>query len=628
MTFSGKLLRINLSDTSYQVEEIPHSFYRDFISARGLSIRYLYDELPANVDPLGPQNKLIMSIGVLGGAGLQGFSKWAVVSKSPLTGTIFRSITGGNFGPWMKYAGYDLIIIEGISQKPAYIYIDADGIQFKDAHDLMGLDPSKTQRIIKERHGPRTESAVIGVAGERLVRYAVITSGDRTASRGGMGTVMGSKNLKAIAINTPIRRPEPFNKEKFNELVSRQIEILKKHPRKKNMTTLGTPYITTVVNKLGILPVKNFQEGSIEQIEEISGKRFLELKRKKAGCHLCMTRCGGMREVKEGPLKGSMIDGPEYESIFAFGPLLGISDRQFIIDANAMCDYFGLDTISTGVSISFACELYEKGILSSSDTEGLELSWRNKEAFLALIKKIAEREGIGYLLGEGVKRASRELGKDAPLYAMHIKGLELPGYDPRGVKGYALSMATSNIGGHHMYGRPRAELSGKVDPLKEKNKGADISKVQKEQALEDSLIACTFGNSGLDTGFYSEALFSATGIKEFQDPKELLTIGERILCVERCFNVREGFIRKDDTLPDRIKSEPLKNAGPCTGEFVRDIDGLLDEYYEELDYSKEGIPKKEKIKELRLSDLIKDIPKIKKEKKGGDCLLAREMKKD
>lgn len=601
-TFIGKLLRINLTDSTWQVEEIPDIYYTQYISARGLAAKYLYDELKPNVDPLSPENRLVFSIGVLAGTGLQGFSKWCVTSKSPLTNTVFRSISGGNFGVWMKYAGYDLLIIQGKAPVPSYVYLDTNGVRFHAADDLWGLDPRKLQERLKERHGSRTESACIGLAGEKLVRYAAITSGDRTAARGGMGTVMGAKNLKAVAINVSVRKPSPFNESAFEELVKEQIHILKSHPRRENMNTFGTPYITTVVDALGVLPVKNFQEGSTQNVENISGDVFYELKRAKAGCYLCMTRCGGMRQVTSGPLTGSLIDGPEYETIYAFGPLLDIADRQFIINANAACDYYGIDTISTGVSIAFACELFEKAILTTADTDGLDLSWGIKASVFSLIDKIGKREGIGRLLGEGVKVAAREIGANASSYAMHIKGLELPGYDPRGIKGYALSMATSNIGGSHMYGRPRAELAGKVDPFTEVGKGASIAQVQKEQALEDSLIACTFGNSGLDVAKYSRLLTAATGIEEFGEENNLLKIGERIICRERSFNIREGFGRKDDSLPERMTSEPLRKAGPSTGQVVKDLDKLLDEYYEALGYTSKGVPTAEKLKDLGIEE--------------------------
>ncbi len=302
-TLTGTLLRINLNDSSYGKEEIPHRHITRFISARGLGAKYLYDELAPGLNPLSPDNKLLLLIGALGGTGLQGFSKWMVMSKSPLTGTIFRSVTGGNFGVWMKHAGYDLIIVEGKAAAPTYIHIDPDGVHFMDAADLWGLDYRRLQAQLKENHGDHTESACIGPAGEKLVRYAVIHSGERTASRGGMGTVMGSKNLKAVSINVPIKKPSPFDPATFKGLIKTQVGILKEHPRKQTMTTLGTPYITEIVNMMGILPTKNYQEGSFPTIEDLSGDRFFELKKAQAGCYACMTRCGGMREVTLGPFE-------------------------------------------------------------------------------------------------------------------------------------------------------------------------------------------------------------------------------------------------------------------------------------------------------------------------------------
>jgi len=601
-TFSGRLLRIDLSASTCTIEEIPEQSHRDYISARGLASKYLYDELPPGIDPLGAENKLILSIGVLGATGLQGFSKWAVTTKSPLTGTITRSYAGGNFGVWMKFAGYDMIIVEGKASCLTYLYIDGQGVSFLDAKHLAGMDPRSLQKQLKNIHGSKTESACIGVAGEKRVRYAVIAAGERTASRGGVGTIMGAKNLKAVAINVPMKKPTPSDPDRFGELVKAQIEMLKEHPRKKAMTTMGTPYITTPLMENGILPVSNFRQGGIAGIEVINGREFLKIKKKKAGCYGCMTRCGGMRDVSRGPLAGSEIDGPEYETIFSFGPLMGICDKQFIIDANAACDYYGIDTISAGVCIAFACELFEKGILSPAQADRLDLSWGNQEDLFALLEKIGRREGLGAILAEGVKRAGDHFGGEAAACAIHIKGLELPGYEPRAVKGYALSMATANIGGSHMYGRPRPELSGLVDPFTEEGKGAAIAKVQKEQALEDALVACTFGNSGLKTIDYANYLTAATGIESFAQPDQLMKIGERIICVERCFNVREGFGRKEDTLPDRMLTEPLQNAGPATNQVVKDLNGLLDEYYDSLGYTQAGIPTTEKLEELNIDE--------------------------
>jgi aldehyde:ferredoxin oxidoreductase len=286
---------------------------------------------------------------------------------------------------------------------------------------------------------------------------------------------------------------------------------------------------------------------------------------------------------------------------------LGIVDRQFIVDANAACDYYGIDTISAGVSMAFAFELYERGMVTGADTGGLDLTWGNREAAMGLIERISRREGLGVALGEGVKRAAAGYGEEASRFAIHIKGLEIPGYEPRALKGYGLSMATSNIGGSHMYGRPRDELAGKVDPYAEQGKGASVAEIQKEQAVEDSLIACTFGNSGLSLRDYAEFLTAATGLDGLGSVAELRTVGERIVCLERCFNGREGFRRKDDTLPPRMLEQPLENAGPATGQVVRNLDTLLDEYYCALGYDTEGVPTAERLQALGLDLVAEDL---------------------
>lgn len=598
-TVTGRLLRVDLTGSTFKSEEIPRSHYVNFLSARGLGMKYLYDELQPGVDPMGPGNKLILGLGMLGATKLQGFSKWCAVTKSPLTGSVMRSYAGGNFGVWLKWAGYDLLILEGRASQPTYLYVDTEGVHFLDASPLKGMDPRETQEWLKAKHGAHTESACIGQGGENLVRYAVITSGERTASRGGVGTVMGSKNLKAVAVNVPSCKFKGVDEPRFDELAAAQIAMLKDNSRRKTLNKLGTPYITTGLMEKGIMPVKNFQEGKVEEIGTISGDRYFELKEAQAGCYACMTRCGGMRKVDKGPWAGTSIDGPEYESIFALGPTVGIVDRQFIIDANALCDYYGIDTISAGVCVGFAIEAFERGVLAR-ETVGYDLSWGDSECVMRLLHQIGRTEGVGALLAKGVKAAAAELGQGASDYAIHVKGLEIPGYEPRSLKSYALSMATSNIGGSHMYGRPRDELAGKVEPFGEKDKGASIADIQKDQAVEDSLVACTFGNSGLGPKDYAAYLVAGVGLTELATPDALRTVGERILCVERMFNVREGFRRKDDSLPHRMVGEELRNAGPATGQKVNNLEGLLTEYYEALGYDSDGVPKPETLSRLGL----------------------------
>ncbi len=611
-SYKSQFLRIDLSKKIYWIEKIPEEVKRDWIGGRGFGIRYLYEELRPGIDPLGPENKLFFLTGVLGGTNAQGFSRYIVMGKSPSTGCVGRSVGGGNFGAQIKFAGYDFLVIEGISDHPTYLYIDQEGVRFFDASDLWGLDTQVTQERIKKIHGEEAQVACIGPAGEKLVRFATITHGRRTASRCGMGTVMGSKRLKAIVIKAKGKVP-PENLEAFKEAVEKQISILKTHPRRARMTDYGTTTLIEVADRLGCFPTRNFQAGRLEGIEKLVPEEFAKIKLKNFGCFSCMTRCGQVHEVKEGSFKGAYSEGPEYETIWAFSGQVGNNDLGAIVSADSLCDHLGIDTISTGNAIGFAMELFEKGILTQKETDGLDLRWGNVQSILTLIEKIGEREGFGRLLGEGVKRASEEIGRGAQHYAMHAKGLELPAYEPRSIKGYGLSYATSNIGGSHMYGRPRQELYGTseprlVDRFADEGKGDIIALVQKQQAAEEVVIVCTFGNSGLTPPLLGDLLASASGYEEFKDSAYVEKVGERIICLERCFNVREGMGRKEDTLPQRMFTEPLLNAGEATGQMIRKMDTLLDEYYEAFGYNKEGIPTPQRIRELGLEKFLKDHP--------------------
>lgn len=611
-SYTGRFLRINLSKKSYQVEMIPEEVKKDWVGGRGFGIHYLYRDMKPGTDPLSPENKLLFLTGVLCGTTAQGFSRYIVMGKSPSTGCIGRSVGGGNFGAQIKFAGYDFLILEGASEHPTYLYIDESGVKFLDASDLWGLDTQQTQERIKKVHGEGTQSACIGPAGEKLVRFATITHGRRTASRCGMGTLMGSKGLKAIAIQAK-RKVVPENPEAFKEAVENQISILKTHPRRSRMTDYGTTALVEVADKLGCFPTRNFQAGRMKGIEKLFPEEFAKNKVKNFGCYGCMTRCGQIHKIDEGHYKGAYSEGPEYETIWAFGGEVENNDLGAIVAADSLCDHLGIDTISTGNAIGFAMELFEKGIFTQTEVDGLDLRWGNVPSILTLIEKIGKREGIGRLLGEGVKRAAEEIGRGAERYAMHAKGLELPAYEPRSIKGYGLSYATSNIGGSHMYGRPRQELYGTSDPrpvdrFADEGKGDMVALVQKQQAAEEVVIVCTFGNSGLTPSMLGDLLASASGYEELRDPVYFDKVGERIVCLERCFNVREGFDRKDDTLPRRMFTEPLLNAGEATGQMIRKMDTLLDEYYEAFGYDQRGIPAPQRIEKLGMKKLLEDHP--------------------
>jgi aldehyde:ferredoxin oxidoreductase len=608
-SYTGKLLRVNLSKRESKVEDVPEQLMKDFLGGRGLAVKYLYSELEPGIDPLGPDNKLLFMMGPLGATTAMSVSRLAVVTKSPLTGCIAKSVAGGNFGAFLKFAGFDGIILEGKAEKPSYIHIDGSGAHILDAGEIWGSDTEETQTKLRQTHGNSAQTICIGPAGEKLVRYAIVISERRCGGRGGVGTVMGAKKLKAIAVNSsgPLDVYEP---QHFKALSKEQIESLRTSPRRIQMTDFGTSYLTLGFEKMGIFPVKNFQEGHLEGVENIGDEALAKIKIKNDGCWGCMTKCGQVRKITEGPYAGAVSEGPDYETIWSLGGNLANTDQGALITADSICDKLGMDTIGAGNAIGFACELFERGIITKENTDGLDLTWGNHGDMIKLLEKIGRREGFGELLGEGTKRAAERIGKGAEAYAMHVKGSEIPAYEPRAVKGYGLVFATSNVGANHMYGRPRAELAGKADRFADEGKGKDIAQNQIMQAVEDSVVQCSFTPA---TGFTPESrakfLVAATGFDEFSDPAYLELIGERILCLERSFNVREGFSRKDDTLPARMLTEPLKNAGPATGQVIK-LDKLLDEYYDALGYSSQGIPTEEKLRQIGLEWVVEDIKKF------------------
>ncbi|MBM3299733.1 MAG: hypothetical protein FJY85_07245, partial [Deltaproteobacteria bacterium] len=429
-TYAGYVLRVNLSSATISKEPVPTELQRKFIGGRGFGIQYLWDEMTSGTDPLGEHNKLVFLPGALAGTHAQGFGRWIVMTKSPLTGALARSVGGGNFSAFMKFAGYDLIIIEGAADSPCYLLIRDDGADLHSAQDLWGLDTQQTQKALETKHGHRTQTACIGPAGERLVLYATITHGTRTASRCGVGTVMGSKNLKAISIVARAKPLDPYDKEGFGALLREHARILKDHKRRVKMHRFGTTFLAQMTREMGILPFKNFQAGNMDGVENLFTEAYSSMRIGSHGCYNCMTRCGQVHEVKQGPYAGAWSEGPEYETIWAFGPQVGNTEVGATVKADNMCDLLGLDTISAGNTIGFAMELYQRGIITKEDTDGMELTWGDHEVMLDLIKKIAMREGFGRLLGEGTKRAAEIIGKGAQKYAMHSKGLEFPAYEP------------------------------------------------------------------------------------------------------------------------------------------------------------------------------------------------------
>lgn len=606
--YEPKFLRVNLSTGDIKQEVIPEKTVRDFVGGRGIGAKYLYDELHPGIEPLSPDNKLLLVTGHLAGTSAQATSRWMAVTKGPATGTFTRSVGGGDFGAWLRWAGFDFILLEGKAKKPVYLYIEGDRPEIREAGPLWGMDTQKVQDKLKEMHGANTRAACIGPAGEKLVRFAAIFSDRRCAGRGGTGAVMGSKNLKAVAIRAA-RKENLANPEEFRKLVQEQVEAFKGGFHFNEFRQAGTTGNVAGMNIIGIYPVRNFRDGELKGWQAIGPEEYAKITEKHIGCYSCMIQCGKIRKAPSGPYVGISNEGPEYESIWAFSGTIDCADIGATLAADYLCDNLGLDTISAGCVIGFAYELFERGILTVKDTDGLQLNWGNHASMIKLIEKMGHREGLGDILAEGALRAARRIGKGAEAYAMHVKGLELPAYEPRGAKGLGLNFATANVGGNHNYGYSMQELYGvpiprAVDRLADEGKG-DITKINQDfTAFWELSNICVFPAllGWFTPQLFGKMLVAATGVPEFGDLAYLNTAAERVYNLEHLFNIREGFSRKDDTLPRRMLAEPL-GKGASQGAVIKKLDTLLDEYYQARGWNREGVPTAEKLKQLGLEGL-------------------------
>jgi aldehyde:ferredoxin oxidoreductase len=610
---TGRVLRVNLSSGHVSMESVPEKIAAAFVGGRGYGIRYLYDELAPGTDPLGENNVLLMITGPLAGTTAQAVSRWMTVTRSPLTGAFARSVCGADFGAWLKFAGYEAIIIEGKAERPVYIHITPDGCQVLDAAAIWGRDTKVTQAWLKQQHGRNTRTACIGPAGENLVKYAAVVSDRRTAGRCGTGTVMGSKNLKAVAV-TATRQLYLADPEAYEKLAREQVNILRHNEGFLSHKEWGTTATQDVTNAIGIYPVRNFRYGQQLNYREITGDAYRKLRVGNMGCYSCSARCGKVHTVVSGIYAGAHSEGPEYETIWAFTGPIESDSIEASIAADQLCDDLGLDTISTGGCIGFAYELYEKGLLNKSDTGGLELVYGKHEPMVALVKKIALREGIGDLLAEGTMRMAQKIGHGSDVYAVHVKGLELPAYEPRGAKSQGYNYVTASIGASHCYGYAAQDIFGAPFPHPTDRFSEDNADVvifnQNGTATRETGICCGFSGGWGWSGLFGKLLAAARGIPQFADDAHLDKVGERMFSLERAFNIREGFARRQDTLPRRILTEPLHTReAPGEGQVVAHQDEFLDKYYQLRGWTREGIPTDKKLKQLGLDFVITDMKK-------------------
>jgi aldehyde:ferredoxin oxidoreductase len=609
--YTGKILRIHLTDQTAKEEELPFQIARDFIGGAGFGIKYLYDEVPAKADPLGPDNKLIFASGPFSGTNIPCASRMAVTAKSPLTGAVGMALSGGYLPVELKFAGYDVLIVEGKAEAPTYVSIKNGEVKFRNAKKVWGMKTTDCQQIIKnELKDQNVRIACIGPAGENLSKMACIINELRAVGRKGLGAVMGAKNLKAIAIRGT-GKVAIADKVKLKTARAAFAKAMKESPiLYSQFSKHGTPMVVDHACAIGIFPGKNFSAtGEFAPADKIGVEAQMTRDTGSEHCYGCPVGCSQLKLARTGPYAGTLAEGPEYETFFSFGGETGVDNIDAIIAADRLADELGLDTISAGVTIGFAMELYEKGILSKKDTGGMELKFGNHEAMVTLLRLMAYREGIGDLLADGTRAAARKIGKSAEKYAMHVKGLELPAYDVRGLKAHGLNYATSYTGADHNRGYAFQEVFGipipkAVDRFEVQGKGELTKWNQDTRAVTcDCATMCAFlldmAVPAIATQNTADLMEAVTGLKFTAD--EVYKVGERLNNLAKAFNVKAGFARDDDTLPERLMTEPLK-AGASKGQVISkdDLNKMLDEYYTSRGWDKNGVPTKSKLTELGL----------------------------
>jgi aldehyde:ferredoxin oxidoreductase len=618
--YIGKILRVNLTAGKFTVDSLPTRWIKDFIGGDGFGAKLLFTEVPGGTNPLDEMNKLIIATGPITGTMWPMSGRTVFISKAPLTGIWGESHVGGFLGAELKYAGYDMLVVEGKSEKPVYISIEDSDLHIMDAKQLWGLTTDRlTKSIQKIHHDPDIQVAAIGPAGERLVRYAsVIVNHARAAGRTGMGAVLGSKNVKGIAIRGH-GSVEVFDHSTFMDLAKEAHSRVRSNPQARQMGKYGTWVLTAVKQEIGELPTYNHQTGVFDGWEKLSGD-YIRPKYTIAdrACFGCSLGCKKVNYVREGPYAGTLEEGPEYEGLMAFGSSLGIDDYATTLKANQICNRYGLDIISAGATIGFAIEAFVKGVITTKDTGGLKLQWGDREQIINLLQLIADREGFGDLLAEGSKKAAEKLGRGTDKFAIHVKGMEVSGQDGRTHRSIALGHATGARGADHLrslvvvdqlgYEDVAAKRWGAdklpeiIDPYTEKYKANAVFESENAYCIRDTLIVCWYSVSWPPIFWmedFARMLPSATGESYFGKVKNLTKIAERQVTLKRLFNAREGITKKDDQLPDRFTKDPMPE-GPGKGQIV-DLEPMLRDYYALRGWDLEtGLPTKETVSRLSL----------------------------
>lgn len=614
--YAGKILRVNLSDNRITFEEPNENFYRKYLGGSGFGVYFALKEIPANCDPLGEENVITFAVGPITGAPISGAARHSVTAKSPQTGGIGTSEAGGYWAPELKKAGFDAVIITGKAKKPVYLWIHDGLAEIRDASHIWGEFTKESQEIIRSELGDRQiKVAQIGPAGENLVRYACISNElAHFNGRTGMGAVMGSKNLKAVAVRgtLPIEYEDPAFIKEFARIGGEKVKTL---PAYQGFKQLGTNVNVDELYTLNCIPTKNWQSGIMEGVEDVLAAEWTGSYIKPGTCYACAQSC--KRNLKDTDLVDPSYGGPEYETVGMCGTNLGITDKLSIIQINEICSKYTMDTISFGGTVGFAMECYEKGLLSSEDTDGLDLRFGNAEAVIRLAEMTGQRKGFGNLIAEGTKVLAEKIGGDALNFAVHVKGKEFPAHMPHNKASLALAYATVAFGADHVSSNFDGSIASDPIPYQLKSFGLHEAQdpyqlnnekvrlywqTQKAFSLFDTASVCclTFGFWTIyDFNDLTNVINAATGMKTHM--LELIEIAERRLMMMRMFNAREGFASSDDNLPRRLFDEPLK-GGISDGLTVsrEDFERTKELYYEMAGLDEEGVPTKARLLELGL----------------------------
>jgi aldehyde:ferredoxin oxidoreductase len=629
--WAGTILRVDLSKGKVVRQPLPKDLAYSFLGQRGFNVKTLYEEVGSDVDPLGPENRLMFGVGPLSGTIAPQCGRWNVTARSPLTNIIGDSNGGGHWGPELKWAGYDQIVIQGRAEHPVYLWINDDEVELRDASNIWGYTSTETLQAIREETGePEVKVNGIGPGGENLVKTApVISDLTRAAGRCGLGAVMGSKKLKAIAVRgtkaVQIAKPDLFEK-----LCNEVYEVFKNDPLLRDMAVQGTNLIFAGLNTMGRLRVRNWQQNVFEEAANITGEELLKYCTKKKGCFNCQVSCSHYYVVREGPYAGTHGEGPEYEAQDGFGANLGIGNWPAILHMNTLVNELGLDVCSVAADLSWAMECYQRGIITEKDTGGIKLEWGNPEIAIDMIKKIAYRDGFGNLLAEGAYNAAQKIGRGAEKYVMHSKRLTLSAVELRGAQGWGLAFATSTRGADHLRGPVFISTWGFAPDLGEKYYGTKkavdrfspegkpiiTKEMEEKKAVIDSLGVCQNGTFlCVDSPYFVDdrlALIVSAATGWDIDGKGLREIGERIWHVEKAFNIKMGYgTRSEDWLPDRFTKELCPYPPANDDKALVKLEAMLSEYYKLRGWDPEtGLVPRANFERLGLKQVANDLERM------------------